>query len=199
MPQMFAHIPHNAVLAFPGDAAAPLDCQTQAEPLGVAHLYRRPPGGGHTRGDVALVQIVHDDVQCDQEGFEIEVHGHVSWGERVDMAVDSRQNFPLLSRALGSICIKRLTHPSGPPSVLPGFRSHGKWHCGATESQSSARLFGSDPGSHCHRVPPYAAPPSSLVLWQHAAPCCAGYRPAYTPLRRWPLPMDSAIASRPSG
>ena len=58
--------------------------------------------------DMALVQIVHDDVQCDQEGFEIEVHGHVSFGERVDMAVDSRRNLPLLSSEEGSICIKRL-------------------------------------------------------------------------------------------
>ena len=47
--------------------------------------------------DVALVKIVHDNVQCDQEGFEIEVHGHVSFGERVDTAVDSHRNLSLLS------------------------------------------------------------------------------------------------------
>ena len=58
--------------------------------------------------DVALVTIVHDDVQCDKEGFEIEFHGHVSFGERVDMAVDSRRNLLLLSSEQGSICIKRL-------------------------------------------------------------------------------------------
>ena len=54
------------------------------------------------------VKIVRDDVQCDKEGFEIEVHGHVAFGERFDMAVDSRRNLPLLSSEPGSICIKRL-------------------------------------------------------------------------------------------
>jgi hypothetical protein len=33
-------------------------------------LCHRPPTGGHTGFDVPLVKIVHDDVQCDQEGFE---------------------------------------------------------------------------------------------------------------------------------
>ena len=37
-----------------------------------------------------------DDGQCGQEGFEIAIHGHVSFGERSDMAVDSRRN--LLAR-----------------------------------------------------------------------------------------------------
>jgi hypothetical protein len=97
MPEMFAHIPHDTALTFPWDAAAPLDRQPQAEHLGVAHLSRWPPTGGQAGFDVALVKIVHDDVQCDKEGFEIEFHGHVSFGERVNMAVDSRRNLPLLS------------------------------------------------------------------------------------------------------
>src|SRR5215470_16089354 len=108
MSQMFSYIPHDAPLAFPWHAAAPLCRETQAEHLGVAHLCRWPPTGGHAGLDVALVKIVHDDVQCDKEGFEIEFHGHVSVGERFDMAVDSRRNLPLLSSEPGSICIKRL-------------------------------------------------------------------------------------------
>src|SRR5712692_2886728 len=74
MPQMFAHITHDTALAFPWDAAAPLDRQTQAEHLGVAHLCHWTTTSGHAGLDVALVKIVHDDVQCHQEGFEIEVH-----------------------------------------------------------------------------------------------------------------------------
>ena len=80
MPQMFSHIAHDTALAFPWDAAAPLDRQTQAEHLGVAHLCHWTTTSGHAGLDVALVKIVHDDVQCDQEGFEIEVHGHISLG-----------------------------------------------------------------------------------------------------------------------
>src|SRR5215470_12499226 len=80
MSQMFSYIPHDAPLAFPWHAAAPLCRETQAEHLGVAHLCRWPPTGGHAGLDVALVKIVHDDVQCDKEGFEIEFHGHVSVG-----------------------------------------------------------------------------------------------------------------------
>src|SRR5262245_4707963 len=99
MPQMVAHISPEAALTVPWHAAAPLGRQPQAEHLGVTHLCRGTTTGGHTGCDGALVNIVHDDVQCDQEGFEIEVHGHVSFGERCDMAVDSRRNLPLLSRA----------------------------------------------------------------------------------------------------
>src|SRR5438067_10476327 len=108
MPQMLSHIPHDAALALPWHAAAPLGRQPQAEHRGVAQLCRGTTTGGHTGFDVALVKIVHDDVQCDKEGFEIEFHGPVSFGERWDMAVDSRRNLPLLSSAQGSICIKRL-------------------------------------------------------------------------------------------
>src|SRR5438552_2490081 len=108
MPQMFSYITHDAALAFPWHAAAPRCRETQAPHLGVAHLCRWPTTGGHVGLDVALVTIVHDDVQCDKEGFEIEFHGHVSFGERVDMAVDSRRNLLLLSSEQGSICIKRL-------------------------------------------------------------------------------------------
>src|SRR5215510_8833847 len=97
MSQMVAHIPHDTALAFPGYAAAPLYRQTQAEHLRVAPLCRRTTTSGHAGRDVTLVKIVHDDIQCYQEGFEIEFHGHVSFGERVDMAVDSRRNLPLLS------------------------------------------------------------------------------------------------------
>src|SRR5437867_9852192 len=88
--------------------ATPLGRQPQAEHLGVAHLCRWTTTGGQAGFDVALVKIVHDDVQCHKEGFEIEFHGHVSFGERVDMAVDSRRNLPPLSSEQGSICIKRL-------------------------------------------------------------------------------------------
>src|SRR5262245_3330792 len=97
MSQMVAHIPHDTALAFPGYAAAPLYRQTQAEHLRVAPLCRRTTTSGHAGRDVTLVKIVHDDVQCHQEGFEIEFHSHVSFGERVDMAVDSHRNLPLLS------------------------------------------------------------------------------------------------------
>ena len=80
------------LLAFPGDAAAPLGRQAQAEHLTAHDLGRWPATGGYLGLDMMLVQIVHDDVQCSQEGFEIEVHGHVSFRERSDMAVDSRRN-----------------------------------------------------------------------------------------------------------
>src|SRR4029453_1459569 len=112
MSQMSLHITHNAPLTFPWHTAAPLDRQPQAEHLGVAHLRCWPSTGGHAGGDVALVKIVHEDVQCDQEGFEIEVHGHVSFGERVDMAVDSRRTLHSLPGERGSICIKRLGQSS---------------------------------------------------------------------------------------
>ena len=46
---------------------------------------------------MTLVNSVHDDVQCGQEGFESECHGHVSFGERVDMAEDSHRNLLFLS------------------------------------------------------------------------------------------------------
>jgi hypothetical protein len=55
------------------------------------------PTSGHAGLDVALVKSVHDDIQCHKEGFEIEVHGHISLGERMNMAVDSHRNLPLLS------------------------------------------------------------------------------------------------------
>ena len=80
MSQMFSRITHDTALAFPWDAAAPLYRQTQAEHLRIAHLCWWTPTGGHAVVDVALVKIVHDDVQCHQEGFEIEFHGHVSFG-----------------------------------------------------------------------------------------------------------------------
>ena len=71
MPQMFAHIPHDTALAFPWDAAAPLYRQTQAEHLGVAHLCLWTTTGRHAGLDVALVKIVHNDVQCGQEGIYV--------------------------------------------------------------------------------------------------------------------------------
>ena len=74
----------------------------------VAHLCRWPPADRQAGFDVALVKIVYDDGQYHKEGCEIESHGHVSFGERFDLAVDSHRNLPLLSGEQGSICIKRL-------------------------------------------------------------------------------------------
>ena len=77
---MFSPITHDTALALPWDAAAPLDRQTQAEHLGVAHLGLWTTTGGHAGLEVALGKSVHDDVQCHQEGFGIEGHRHVSCG-----------------------------------------------------------------------------------------------------------------------
>jgi hypothetical protein len=46
---------------------------------------------------MTLVEIIHHDVPCDEEGVEIEVHGHVSFGERVKMTQDSCRNLLLSS------------------------------------------------------------------------------------------------------
>jgi hypothetical protein len=81
MSQMCAHIPPDTALAFPWDPAAPLDRQTQAEHLSVAPLGRWPPTRGHTGLDVALVKIVHNDIQCHKEGFKIEVRPYLLWGK----------------------------------------------------------------------------------------------------------------------
>src|SRR5205823_976067 len=90
----------------------------------------------------------HDDVQCDKEGFEIEFHGPVSFGERWDMAVDSRRNLPLLSSAQGSICIKRLgieSHTSDrcPLSFGPELGlQHLLWRPWARLGEGRARFLG---------------------------------------------------------
>src|SRR5438093_7622689 len=104
MPHMFADIPHDAALAFPWHTTTPLGRQPQTEHLSVAPLGWRPTTGRHARCDVTLVNIVHDHVQCDKEGFEIACHSHVSFGDRVAMARDSRRNLPLVSNEQQAIC-----------------------------------------------------------------------------------------------
>lgn len=81
-------------------------CHGEAAPRGTIRSVGGVPSGwcvsecggprttvAHLGSDLALVEIVHDDLQCGEEGFKIEVHGHVSFGERYDMAEDSRRTF----------------------------------------------------------------------------------------------------------
>src|SRR4029434_7606079 len=96
MPEVFVDIPEHAPLTFPGHPTAPLGGQPQTEHLAITHLGWRSATGGHLGPNMTLVDIIHYNVQCGEEGFEIEVHGHVSFGERSDMAIDSRRN--LLAR-----------------------------------------------------------------------------------------------------
>src|SRR4029453_1444357 len=127
---MFAPITNDPALTLPWHSAAPLGRQPQAEHLGDAHLCRWTTTGGHIGFDGALVNIVHNDVQCDKEGFEIEFHGHVSFGERCDMVVESRRNLPLLSSAQELICIKRLARI---------FHKRARGGCGGSSHDGTSR------------------------------------------------------------
>lgn len=97
MLQVFVPIAQDATLAFPRDTAAPLGRKAQAEHLAVAHQGGWSTTGRQLGPDMALVNIVYDNVQCGQEGFESECYGHVSFGQRIDMAEDSRRNLLLAS------------------------------------------------------------------------------------------------------
>jgi hypothetical protein len=68
--------------------------------------YNRP--SSRSIPECYITKNSHEPIQGGQEGFEIAFHGHVSFGERCDMAEDSRRNLLLLSSSEGSICIKRL-------------------------------------------------------------------------------------------
>ena len=75
MPPVFSPIAQDTPRGFPGGTAAPLGCQALAEHFAVAHLGLRSSMGSHVGLNMALVEIIHDDVQCNEEGFEIEVQG----------------------------------------------------------------------------------------------------------------------------
>jgi hypothetical protein len=83
MPQVFPDRAAHAALALPRDPAPPWRGQPHAEDCAIAHV-----GGGatmdlHLGVDILLVEIVDNDVQCHKEGFEIEIQGHISFGERL--------------------------------------------------------------------------------------------------------------------
>lgn len=71
-PQVFVHVTNHTALAFPWHPAAPLGGQAQTEDFAIAHPGRWPATGRHLRLNMVLVEIIHNNVQSSQEGFEIE-------------------------------------------------------------------------------------------------------------------------------
>src|SRR5207245_455575 len=80
--EVLVSIAKEASLALPGNATAPLRRQPQAQHLAVAQRGGRPATSGHLRPDMGLIQVIDHDVQCGEEGFQIEVHGSLSFRQQ---------------------------------------------------------------------------------------------------------------------